>query len=442
MEKTFWLETYGCQMNVYDSKLITGILLNAGYKIAEKMEDANILLFNGCSVRGHAETRLLGRLRELKFLKRKRFPVVFGLLGCIAQRFKEEIFKEVGHLDFAAGPDSYNRLPDLIDIQFFNYYSKSYLSETRRTDFVLDVLTEYDGRCTKPEEGIHSYVAITRGCDQFCSYCVVPLVRGLQRSRKPDDILEEIKFLAQCGKRAITLLGQNVNTYSNGETKFSGLLEEVNKIDGVQRISFLTSHPKDFSLEVVEIIANSEKFYRHLHLPVQSGSNYILEKMKRGYTVEDYKNVIENVRKIIGEVSITTDVIVGFPGERERDFWETLELLRNIKFDSVYAFKFSPRAGTEAMNFSGQISDVVRNERLQILIQEQHKITQMKLFSNIGKLTKVIVEGKSKRNAKEWKGKTSENKDVVFFSNNAVPGEIINVKIEGVKGKTLVGKEE
>ena len=359
-----FIKTFGCQMNEYDSEVIKSGFLQRGYSWTEKPEEADIILFNGCSVREHAEQRLWGNLEGLKRLKKEKPELIFGVLGCIAQNYKQNIFRRFPFVNFVCGPRNF---PEIFNhIEKLNSRTQILTIDKEERDFENFHLT-----CTpEVQAGCKSkgYVLIMSGCNNFCSYCVVPYLRGREKSRKIENILEEVKMLVENGCKEITLLGQNVNSYKNDFVK---LLEEVNKIEGVKKISFTTSHPKDASEDLFKAMRDLPKLEKYLHLPFQSGSNRILKLMRRGYTREGYLDLIEKLRKILPECKLSTDVIVGFPGESEEDFEQTKKLMQGIRFDNAFIFKYSPRPRTAAAKFKDDVPAEVKKKRNQVLLELQ-----------------------------------------------------------------------
>ena len=364
-----FIKTYGCQMNVYDSENMAGLLINDGYKITEDMSEADVILLNTCSIRKKAEDKVYSQLGVLRKLKEKRPGLILGVGGCMAQREGEEIFKRSPSVDLIFGVHQICHLPTILS-KVIRERRKVIAIEEERIG--LEEVKAYRKDKTK------AYVAIMRGCDNHCTYCVVPSARGRQRSRSPEEIIKEIENLAEEGYKEITLLGQNVTAYGKdlGEIDFTDLIERVNKIAGVEKIEYITSHPRDMSNRLIETLPRLFKAYEHLHLPIQSGSNRILKDMNRGYTREEYLKIIDKVRFLIPKISITTDIIVGFPGEKEEDFQNTLELMKEIKFNSAYMFQYSPRPGTPAERMSRQISEETKLKRLHKVIDLQREIIQ------------------------------------------------------------------
>ena len=460
-------------MNDRDSEIIKGMLIERGVVFTLNIEEADVILFNTCSVRAHAEERVWGKLGMLKALKKERPEIIFGVLGCMAQNYKEAIFKKVPYVDLICGTGNIYELPDLLEKllndrdkfmhRSFNIeilrcaqndrrkcHSDLECNEGEESKYIAVNRTERpDGvKSVDYREGsIRTYVTIMEGCDNFCSYCIVPYVRGREKSRRPEDILREISDLAQRGFKEVTLLGQNVNSYGRGldvEVDFVCLLEKVNDIDGIERIRFVTNHPKDADVRLFRTMAELPKVCEHIHLPVQSGSDRILKAMNRGYEAEDYRRIVESLRKWVPGCSITTDIIVGFPGEDERDFQDTYELMKDIEFDSAFIFKYSPRKGSGAWDFKDDVAREVKEERNRILLELQDRIALEKNGRLIGETVEVLVEKKGRNKGEGdypvWKGRSRTNKKVAFCDGDGdLYGELVEVKIAGVEKETLLG---
>jgi len=426
-----FIETYGCQMNVADSELVISILQNSNFRIAENIDDADVILFNTCSVRQHAEDRVLGRINNEMSRKREK-NIKLGVIGCMAQRLSEELHKMNTNIDFVVGVDSYNNLPKIID-DLFNNNDFRIDTTINNNEIYKDIYPVHQGK-------FNAFITIMRGCNNFCSYCIVPYTRGRERSRPLDDILKDVKKVGKKGFKDVTLLGQNVNSYHFEGINFAELLRKVNQIDSIKRIRFVTSHPKDLSDEVIGVIANSEKVCEHLHLAMQSGDDEILKRMNRGYTSEHFFSIVRKLRKSIPEIAITTDIITGFPGETEEQFQRTYDLMKKIEFDYAFTFKYSPREGTKASEFSNQIPEEIRLHRLQELIMIQQKITTKKYKDQIGKIKEIYVEKISKKNPDELAGKSRDFKITVFKGDTALIGQFHKVKIIDAQGWTLKGE--
>lgn len=426
-----YIETYGCQMNLADTEIVLGILKTTGYKVAKDIYDADVILLNTCSVRENAEQRIYGRLGNIKNLKVQNPNLVVGIIGCMAERLRVELIEEKKIVDVVVGPDEYRRLPEYIDVAFFG--GKGIGVKLSRTE-------TYDDIVPFREEGLQAWISVMRGCDKFCTYCVVPFTRGRERSRALSSIVDEIKTLSQRGFKEITLLGQNVNSYQDNSCDFSDLLDACAKVDKNIRIRFTTSHPQDLSDKLLYTIADNENICNYIHLPVQSGSNRILELMNRTYTVEHYLNIIDKAKKIIGNVSFSTDIISGFPTETEEDHKATLEVMQKVQYDGAYMFKYSPREGTKAFKMEDDIAEEVKGRRLQEIIDLQQKISYEVNQQNIGKVEVVLVEGNSKKSDQFVSGRTDSNKVVVIKKTSDIKeGDYVKVKITKATSATLFG---
>ena len=436
MAKKLYVETYGCQMNVADSEVVAAIMKGEGYDYTRERDEADIILLNTCSIRDNAEQRIWAKLDGLQQLKRSKPGLLVGVIGCMAERLGSSLIEK--KVDIVAGPDSYLALPILV--------SKA-LGGQPAIDTELSLTETYAGICPVRIEtnGVSAFVSIMRGCNNFCSYCIVPYTRGRERSRDINDILTEIDELQNKGYKEVTLLGQNVNSYkfatADGEIKFPKLLETVAEKFPTMRFRFSTSHPKDMADETLQVIAAHPNICRHIHLPVQSGSNKILEAMNRKYTREWYMGRIEAIRKFIPECAISTDVFCGFHSETEEDQQLTLDLMRWAKFDSAFMFKYSERPGTKAARtMPDNVPEDVKVARLQQIIDLQNTLSAESNQRDIGKTFEVLVEGPSKRSDAEWCGRSSQNKMIVFPHKGQKPGDYVNVKVESSTSATLIGK--
>ena len=424
-QKAAFIKTFGCQMNEHDSEKIMRILEDVDYTVTENIDNADLILINTCSIREKAEHKVYSSLGRLKTLKKKNPKLIIGVGGCVAQQEGEKLLHRVPHLDMVFGTHNIHKLPELI--------AKVDKTGKRVTETDMhDSIPSLDAFSLPSEGQIKSYVTIMQGCDNYCSYCIVPYVRGREISRKSGEILEEIRRLSSRGTKDITLLGQNVNSYGKGHAKevtFPELLHAVNETDGVERIRFTTSHPKDLSEELIYSFRYLDKLCEHIHLPVQSGSDSILRAMNRKYTASYYVEKVKKLRDICPEISITSDIIVGFPGETEKDFEKTLELMEIVKFDSVFSFKYSDRAETRASTLPGKIDDAVKSERLRTLQTFQKTFTLEANKRLVGKDEGVLVEGPSKTDPARLTGRTRSNKVVNFQGSINLIGEIIPVRI-------------
>lgn len=437
VEKKLFIETYGCQMNVADSEVVASVMQMAGYEMTEEIQDADAIFVNTCSVRDNAEQKVLGRLQYFQSLKRKKKHLLVGVLGCMAERVKEDLIAN-HHVDLVAGPDSYKDLPNLIAA-----------AENGEKVINVELSTQETYKDVMPLKlpGVHisGFVSIMRGCNNFCSYCIVPYTRGRERSREVNSILNEIRDMRDKGFKEVTLLGQNVNSYlyeQDGEqVNFSSLLEKVALEAPNMRIRFVTSHPKDMSDETLHVIAKYPNICQYIHLPAQSGSSKILKVMNRKYTREWYLDRIAAIRRILPECAISTDLFCGFHSETEEDFQETLSLMREVGYDSAYLFKYSERPGTyAAKHLEDDVPEEVKVRRLQEMIDLQNKLSEESNLRDIGKVFEVLIEGYSKRSREQLFGRTSQNKVVIFDKKNFHVGQFIRVKIQRASSATLFGE--
>jgi tRNA-2-methylthio-N6-dimethylallyladenosine synthase len=405
-EKTFYLETFGCQMNAHDSEKVVGTLIAQGYRQVETVEEADLVLYNTCSIRDKAEQKVFHRLSDYKKLEAQGKK--FGVLGCVAQQEGHKIFERAPHVRLVCGSASYRKLAEML-VQIEQGAKRVSGLDDRETDQCFE--TEFTAR-TNPHRG---YITIIEGCDKFCSYCVVPFTRGKERSRRSDSVLAEARHMAELGYSEIQLLGQNVNSYRDpaGKKTFAELLAAVGELPGIRRVRFTTSHPRDFGRDIVEAIDSVPSLCDHVHLPVQSGSTRVLDAMQRLYSREEYLERIGWIRSADREISITTDIIVGFPGEREEEFEETLSLLDAVGYDGVFAFKYSPRPNTPAIAMDDAIADQEKSRRLAVLLEKQRAIQQRRNQRHLGQRLEVMVEGKNPAR-KQWIGRSSQNKTVNF----------------------------
>ena len=434
-----FIETYGCQMNVNDSEVVLSILQDAGYALCRSISEADLILVNTCSIRDNAEQRVLGRLDVFRLEKKKR-KVLVGVLGCMAERLKEKLLEnEV--VDIVAGPDAYKDLPRLV--------SAAKLESKQINTLLLHEETYADISPVRMDSnGVSAYISIMRGCNNICSYCIVPYVRGAERSRDPKSIIREAECLIANGYKEINLLGQNVDSYNwtdkdnpAGNVDFARLLEMVALIDKTVRVRFATSHPKDMTDAVLYTMAMYENICKHIHLPVQSGSTPMLEKMNRKYTRETYLQRIAKIRKILPGCAITTDVITGFSGETEEDHKQTISLFNEVNFDSAFMFQYSERPGTKASrHYPDDVSPELKTDRLNEIIALQNEISLDRNKQYIGTVCEVLIEGVSKRSADDLFGRTSSNKTCVFPANGHKPGEYVNVRILSCSSATLIAE--
>src|SRR6056297_791923 len=434
--KFYNIITYGCQMNEHDSERLAGMLEEMGYQHTKKLDKADIILLNTCIIRENAELKVFGKLGELKKYKRENPDLIIGIGGCMMQQDQpvDEVYKKYRHVDLIFGTHNIHHLPNLI----------KKIEETRER--VVEVWDQEEGLIpdlpSQRESEYSAWISIIQGCDNFCTYCIVPYVRGRERSRPIASIVNEAERLVEDGVKEITLLGQNVNSFGNDLDKditFPKLLEELNKVEKLKRIRFMTSHPRDFSDALLDKIKNLNKVANHIHLPVQSGSNKVLKEMNRGYTREYYIERVKNIQEEIPGASVSTDFIVGFPGESEADFQKTIDLVKELNFDMAYTFIYSPRSGTPAARRDDQIDDDVKKERLKRLMDLQNKISYDKNQKLIGTTQEILVTGPSSSDPEVFEGRTSTNKICFIDKREDLVGELVKVKINSAKSWTLEG---
>ena len=438
MQKKFYIETYGCQMNVADSEVVSSIMAESGYNRTEKMGEADLILVNTCSIRENAEQRVWGRLDVFKQIKNKHPEVKVGVIGCMAERLKEKLIEKEKSVDLVIGPDSYRALPKLLEtVDTGQKGINTLLSKEETYGDIAPVRAD--------KNQLSAFISIMRGCNNMCSYCIVPYVRGRERSRDPQTIIKEASELSEQGFKEITLLGQNVDSYawkkSDGTTMpFAELLDQTARINPNLRIRFATSHPKDLSNEVLKVISEHRNICRHIHLPVQSGSTNILKKMNRGYTREWYMNRIDAIRKYLPEAEITTDIMTGFSDETEQDHQETLSLMKYANYDFAYMFKYSERPGTKAARrMEDNVPEETKKKRLNEIIDLQNEISSENKQKAIGETYTVLIENTSKKSENEFSGRNSQNQVVVFPKDGEKPGEFVDVKIVNA---TLANKKK
>ncbi|MFA4851428.1 MAG: tRNA (N6-isopentenyl adenosine(37)-C2)-methylthiotransferase MiaB [Bacteroidales bacterium] len=435
-EKKFYIETYGCQMNFSDSEIVASVMKEAGFFSTPDPKDASVIFVNTCSIRDNAEQRVRKRLRELKSLKKKKPHILIGVLGCMAERLKEQLLEEEKSVDLVVGPDAYRDLPKLITVAYDGQKAINVILSSDET--YADISPVKLG-----SNGVSAFISIMRGCGNYCSYCVVPYVRGKERSRDPKTIISEAKELFESGYREITLLGQNVNSYkwNNDDLDFPCLIEKVALISPLLRIRFATSHPKDMLTRLLQIIARHPNICRSIHLPVQSGNSRILQLMNRKYTREWYMDRIDEIKKYIPGCAISTDIISGYCSETDEDHKETLSLMEWAGFDFAYMFKYSERPDTlAAKKYKDDVPEEVKSKRLKGIINMQQKLSLKSNHQDIGKIFEVLAEGVSKRSIDHLYGRNSQNKVVVFAKQDYKAGDYVNVKITRCTTATLIGE--
>ena len=431
--KKFALETYGCQMNVADSELVEGILTNLGLEKTADYDEADAIFLNTCAIRENAETKVHSKLGNLHKIKLNKPHLIIGVLGCMAQNLKDDLLKNKPYVDIILGPDSYRKIPELI-----NRHVKDNKSIV---DTKLSRYEVYENLFPSRGDTFNAWVSIMRGCDKFCSFCIVPFTRGRERSRSVESIVEEVKKAVDQGFVEITLLGQNVNSYNFEGKSFSDLLLAVSDINGVKRIRYTSPHPQDINIELLEVMASRKNICNYVHFPMQSGSNEVLKRMNRTYTREHFYDMAMKIREIMPNCGLSTDIIVGFPGETDEQFRETLDLMEAIKFNSAFTFKYSPRPYTKAEQFSDQISEQIKKIRLDEMLILQRKHTLELNQKMIGTFQQVLIEKESKKSNLHWAGRTDSNEWVIIEKNNSNIKDIVPVEISNATGVILHGKE-
>ena len=432
MSKSYHIETYGCQMNVADSELVSAMLQKAGYHETVDIEKADAIFVNTCAIREHAEDKVHSRLGFYNKIKEKKPSTVIGVLGCMAQNLKEDILESKPYVDIVLGPDSYRKLPEMLNERTAK---SSHIVDTKLSRFEV-----YDDLFPSRAEGVNAWVSIMRGCDKFCTFCIVPFTRGRERSRSIISIKNEVSLAIDNGFSEITLLGQNVNSYDFEGKKFHELLEEIAQIKNVKRIRYTSPHPKDMTLDVLSIMKNYNNICNYVHLPLQAGNNKVLRRMNRTYTREEFIKLSNIIRDKLPGVGISTDIIVGFPGENEKEFHETLDVMNEVVFDSAYTFKYSSRPGTKAAEYDDHVPEAEKQQRLESVIELQREHTSIRNKKFINKVEMVLVEKESKRSVHQWAGRTDSNKWVIFNKKSEKIGDIVPVHITSAHGITLQGK--
>lgn len=434
----YFIETWGCQMNEEDSEKLSGMLKSQGYVRTDIKEEASVIIFNTCCVRENAELKVYGNLGALKNLKKKKPGLIIAVCGCMMQQegIADNVIKKYPFVDIIFGTHNAYKFPEYLNR--VKQEGKSIIEIVNKEEKIVE------GIPVDRESNIKGFVTIMYGCNNFCTYCIVPYVRGRERSREVADIENEIKDMVSKGYKEITLLGQNVNSYGMGQgedTSFAKLLERLDKIEGLERIRFMTSHPKDLSDEVINTIANSKKICEHIHLPVQSGSSNILKKMNRRYDKTQYLNLVKKIKEAIPNVALSTDIIIGFPGETEEDFQETLDLVKKVEYDSAFTFIYSKRKGTPADEMEEQIPDDIKHDRFNRLVSVVNEISAKKNKEYLGKVVEVLVEGTSKNDSTKLMGRTRTSKLVNFTGDFNCIGKLVNVEITEALSFSLNGKQ-
>lgn len=435
------IETFGCQMNEYDSELVRSLLKQEGFLFTDEQEAADVILMNTCAIREHAHTRVYGHLAELKTIKRQR-PLVVGVLGCMAQNLKKELTDSQPLVDLIVGPDSYRQLPGMLK-KAWQGLAEGDAGRQMAVD--LSEYETYEGILPDRTPGVNAWIAVMRGCDNFCTFCVVPYTRGRERSREPESILHETRILAEQGHKQVTLLGQNVNSYRYDGWDFARLITSVADVPGIERVRFTSPHPKDFPVPLLEAIAYHPRICKHVHLPLQAGSDRILALMDRTYTRREYLDLVERIRTANQGIALTTDLICGFCSESEDEFHDTLSAVGAVRFHSAFIFKYSERKNTiAARKYPDDVPEPVKGERVSRLVEVQRRISLALNQSRIGQTVSVLVEGDAKKSPFQWMGKTDDNLTVVWDKGQATgtaPGQLRSIFIEGATAATLFGRE-
>ncbi len=428
--KQVYIETYGCQMNVADSEVVGGILEKSGYTFTQEMDNADVILVNTCAIRDNAEQRIYGRIGLFGRHKKQNPELVIGVLGCMAERLRVRLVEEENLVDLVVGPDEYRKLPVLLEQAFVG--EKGIAVKLSRVENYEDIVP-------LRTDGISAWISVMRGCDKFCTFCVVPFTRGRERSRSMESVVREVALLAEQGYKDVTLLGQNVNSYKDGDSDFADLMRTVAAVDRDIRVRFTTSHPQDMSDKLIETIATHENICKYIHLPLQSGSNKILESMNRTYSVEHYLALIDKIRRAMPHAGITTDIISGFPGETGEDHRLTMDVMKEVQYDGAYTFKYSSRVNTKAWSMMDDVSEEEKGRRVAEITDMQHGISSVLNQKMMGTIERILVEGPSRKSPLDFTGRTDGNKTVVFRRSGEQRGEYIDVMIQRANSATLFG---
>ncbi len=430
-----YVETYGCQMNEYDSELVRSLCAKRGFGLADTMESADVVLLNTCAIRERAHLKIYGRLQRLKRAKALRGDdeLTIGILGCMAQNLKQDLLDGHDHVDFVCGPDSYRSLPDLIDA--------ARGGAGQGAELKLSKFETYTGVDPIRSGGVNAWLAVMRGCDNMCTFCVVPYTRGRERSRDPEGVVGEVQSLVREGFKQVTLLGQNVNSYRHGDTTFADLMRSVGDVEGVERVRFTSPHPKDFPRELLRAMAQHPAICKHIHLPLQAGNDRVLELMRRTYTNAQYRDLVDEIRATIPGVAITTDVIVGFPTETDAEYRETRQLMEDIRFDSAFIFKYSERKGTYAQRkLPDDVAELAKTERIVELVELQKKVTNEVNQHMVGTTQTVLFEETDPKDPTRLMGRTDNFKTTIVPADGLEAGDLADVVIEASQGATLFGR--
>jgi tRNA-2-methylthio-N6-dimethylallyladenosine synthase len=430
MADRIYIETYGCQMNVADSELMLGQLRAAGYERVDRAGEADVILVNTCAIREHAEQRIYGRLGELSRFKVRRPGVVLGVAGCMAQHLKGRLMERVPHVDLVIGPDGYRDLPGLV----------AQAREEPTLAVRLSRVETYGDLAPARADGVRAWISIMRGCDKFCTFCIVPYVRGRERSLPTIEVIRQVEHAAAEGFKEIVFLGQTVNAYRDGDVDFAELLRRADRVPGIERIRFTSPHPADMTPRAIEAIAGCAKVCPQVHLPLQSGSNAVLERMRRIYTIERYEELVAALRAAVPGLALTTDIIVGFPGETEADFEATRAAMHRIHYDGAFLFKYSARPGAKAADWPETVADEEKTRRISLLIEEQKAMSLERHLEMVGREVDVLVEGPAKRDPNQWFGKTAHFKTAVFPHREERVGDTVRLRVAAASPYTLFGE--
>ncbi|HET6348694.1 MAG TPA: tRNA (N6-isopentenyl adenosine(37)-C2)-methylthiotransferase MiaB [Candidatus Krumholzibacteria bacterium] len=433
------IETYGCQMNEYDSELVKSILVQRGFTLTERFDRADVVLINTCAIREKAHQKIYGRLQQLKRIRALRSTdLTVGILGCMAQNLKQDLLDGHGEVDFVAGPDSYRHLPELIDA------SRGVIEPTaalEKAALKLSTTETYTGVDPVRSGGVNAWIAIMRGCDNMCTFCVVPYTRGRERSRDADGIVAEVQALVRDGYKQVTLLGQNVNSYRHGETRFADLMRRVADVPGIERVRFTSPHPKDFPADLIRAIADHPKLCKHIHLPLQAGSDRVLDLMRRTYTNAEFRALVDEMRATIPGLGLTTDVIVGFPTETHAEYEETRRLMEDVRFDAAFIFKYSERRGTYAeRKLRDDVTPEEKTRRIVELVDLQKRITGEQNHALVGSEQNILIEETAEKSPGFVSGRTDSFKHTIIPSDGVEIGGTVRVEIERARGATLYGR--
>ena len=432
MTKTYFIETYGCQMNVADSELVESILKGEGYSKAAQLYGADAIFVNTCAIREHAEEKVHSQLGRYDLIKKENPGTIIGVLGCMAQSLKHDLLENRPFVDIILGPDSYRKLPGLL--------SRKKEVPNSLVDTTLSRFEVYDDLFPSRKEGVNAWISIMRGCDKFCTFCIVPFTRGRERSRSMESIITEATQAVEDGFTEITLLGQNVNSYRHNEQEFHHLLEAVAQVRGLKRIRYTSPHPQDMTDDLLNTMLTHENICNYVHLPLQSGSDRILKRMNRTYSRDHFIELAHRIREILPGVGISTDIIVGFPGETEFEFSDTLTVMEEVKFDSAFNFKYSPRPGTKASEYDDPIPEDIKQQRLEQIIDLQKRHTLERNLDLVGTIQTVLIEKESKMSSHQWAGRTDSNKWVIFDKEDVQIKDMVSIQIKKAKGITLHGE--